>query len=69
MSWLAGCARDWTLDIEQRLDYLLAHTNLTTQVAQLQNSAPEITHLGIPSYQFLNVRPAPLPTPPALRPY
>ena len=49
-----GTHLDWTLGVEQRLDYLVAHTNLATQVSQLSNTAPEIVHLGIPSYQWLN---------------
>ena len=37
-----------------RIDYLLAHTTLAEQVAQLQNTAPAIERLGIPSYNWLN---------------
>ena len=45
---------DWTLGIEQRLDYLIKHTDLQTRVAQMQNGAPALPDLGIPFYQWLN---------------
>lgn len=51
---IKGTHLDMTLGTEQRLDYIVAHTDLTTQIRQLQNSAPEIPHLGIPAYQWLN---------------
>jgi len=51
---LKGTHLDNSLDPEDRLDYLVAHTNLTEQIGQLQNKAPEITHLGIPAYNWLN---------------
>jgi hypothetical protein len=51
---MKGTHLDASLDIEKRLDYLVAHTNLTEQIAQLQNTAPEIFELGIPEYQWLN---------------
>ena len=51
---VTGTHLDWKLDIETRLDYLVAHTDLDTQVNQLQNTAPSIDELGIPQYQWLN---------------
>ena len=51
---MKGTHLDATLDIEKRLDYLVAHTNLTEQINQLQNRAPEIFELGIAEYQWLN---------------
>jgi hypothetical protein len=51
---MAGTHLDHTLDIEKRLDYIVAHTNLTEQIQQLQNKAPEIFELGISEYQWLN---------------
>ena len=51
---IKGTHFDWTLDTEARLDYLVAHANLTTQISQLQNTAPEMLDLGIPEYQWLN---------------
>ena len=51
---LKGTHLDVSLDIEKRLDYIVQHTNLTEQIAQLQNKAPEIYELGIAEYQWLN---------------
>lgn len=51
---LAGTHLDHTLPLEQRIDYILNHTTLDEQIAQLQTRAPAITHLGIPSYNWLN---------------
>jgi hypothetical protein len=51
---LLGTHLDWTLTVEERLDYLVTHTNLTTQIAQLANAAPAIVDMGIPAYQYLN---------------
>lgn len=49
-----GTHLDWTLDAEARLDYLVAHANLSVQISQLQNTAPEMVELGIPAFQWLN---------------
>lgn len=51
---MKGTHLDSSLDIEKRLDYIVQHTNLTEQIGQLQNTAPEIYSLGIPEYQWLN---------------
>ena len=51
---LRGTHLDATLDIEKRLDYIVAHVNLSEQIQQLQNRAPEIFELGIAEYQWLN---------------
>ena len=51
---LAGTHLDVSLPIESRLDYLIMHTNVTIQAAQLTNTAPAIPHLGVPAYQWLN---------------
>ena len=51
---MRGTHLDWTLSTEARLDYLVAHTNLSAQISQLQNTAPEMLELGIPEYQWLN---------------
>ncbi|GMH73110.1 hypothetical protein TL16_g06094 [Triparma laevis f. inornata] len=45
---------DAILTVEERVDYVIAHTSLDEQVAQLSNNAPAIPHLGIPMYQWLN---------------
>jgi len=47
---MAGTHLDWTLGVETRLDYIVAHTSLEEQIAQLTNSAPAIPELGIPEY-------------------
>ena len=51
---LNGTHLDHRLGIEQRIDYILAHTTLTEQIGQLTNNAPALTRLGIPSYNWLN---------------
>lgn len=51
---LAGTHLDHTLPLEARLAYLVAHTNTTEQILQLQNTAPAMPHVGIPSYEWLN---------------
>ena len=51
---LAGTHLDHTLDIEKRLDFMVAHMNLTEQIGQLTNKAPEIYELGVPEYNWLN---------------
>ncbi len=51
---LSGTHLDWTLGTEERLDYLVAHTTLAEQAAQLTNRAPAIPDLGIPAYNYLN---------------
>lgn len=51
---MKGTHLDWTLPIEQRLDFLVAHTSLDTQIQQLMNGPPPINELGIPAYQWLN---------------
>jgi beta-glucosidase len=45
---------DWTLSIEQRLEYLASNTPIIEQIAQLTNQAPGIYKLYIPSYNWLN---------------
>ena len=49
-----GTHLDWKLGEEKRLDYLVAHTTVEEQAAQMTNSAPAIARLGIPAYQWLN---------------
>ena len=52
---LRGTHLDWTLSIEARLDYLVKHTTLEEQAAQLQaDAAPALPRLGIPAYNWLN---------------
>jgi beta-glucosidase len=51
---LAGTHLDHTLDVERRLDYLVAHASLEEQAAQLTGQAPALARLGIPSYSWLN---------------
>ena len=51
---MTGTHLDASLGVEQRLDFLVNHTTLEEQIAQLTNTAPEIARLGIPSYQWLN---------------
>lgn len=43
---LRGTHLDWTLPIEQRLDYLVYNLTLAEIVSQLTNDAPAITRLG-----------------------
>eukprot|EP01087_Luapelamoeba_hula_P014948 TRINITY_DN4436_c1_g1_i1.p1 TRINITY_DN4436_c1_g1~~TRINITY_DN4436_c1_g1_i1.p1 ORF type:complete len:494 (+),score=58.07 TRINITY_DN4436_c1_g1_i1:1-1482(+) len=63
---LKGTHFDWTLDVEQRIDYLLANTNLSEQVSQLTNDAPAIPRMSIPAYNWLNegIHGVCAPTPP-----
>ncbi|EDQ86438.1 uncharacterized protein MONBRDRAFT_28325 [Monosiga brevicollis MX1] len=51
---LTGTHLDWNLTTEQRIDYLVAHTTLEEQAAQLVNTAPGLPLLGVPPYQWLN---------------
>ena len=51
---MKGTHLDWTLAVEERLDFLVNATDLPTQIAQLTNEAPAIPHLGIPFYNYLN---------------
>lgn len=51
---IKGTHFDWTMDDEARLDYLVANATLEEQVAQMTNTAPAITRLGIPAYNWLN---------------
>eukprot|EP00730_Choanoeca_flexa_P007214 TRINITY_DN12297_c0_g2_i2.p1 TRINITY_DN12297_c0_g2~~TRINITY_DN12297_c0_g2_i2.p1 ORF type:complete len:901 (+),score=146.73 TRINITY_DN12297_c0_g2_i2:2-2704(+) len=51
---LKGTHLDWTLTIDQRLDYLVNHTTLEQRVAQLTNTAPALPDLGVPTYQWLS---------------
>ena len=44
--------RDNTLPIEQRVDDLVSRMTLDEKVRQMQRTAPEITRLGIPSYDW-----------------
>ena len=48
----ANFSQDWTLPLDQRLDYHVAHTTVSERIAQLTNDAPEIRHLGIPHYNW-----------------
>ena len=45
---------DPSLGVEARLDYIVSHTTLAEKIAQLQNTAPALLNLHIPSYQWLN---------------
>ena len=40
--------------MEARTDYLVQQTTLNEQIAELQNVAPGIDRLGIPTYNWLN---------------
>jgi beta-glucosidase len=51
---IIGTHYDWTLSIEERLDYLSSKVNLTEKISQLTNDAPQIARLGIPAYNWLN---------------
>ena len=51
---IKGTHLDWTLSVDQRLDYLVAHTNTSEQIAQLTNDAPGIPRLSVPAYNWLN---------------
>lgn len=51
---IAGTHFDDSLGIEQRLDYLVAHTTLDEQIGQLTNKAPKLSALGIPAYNWLD---------------
>ena len=51
---LRGTHLDWTLPLDARLDYLANITTLDEQVSQLRDDAPQIEHLGIPAYEYLN---------------
>jgi beta-glucosidase len=42
------------MDIESRINYIIAHTTLAEQIAQLTNDAPQIANLSIPRYNWLN---------------
>ena len=45
---------DWTLSVEDRLQFLLNNLTLDEKYTQLTNDAPEIYRLGIPSFNWLN---------------
>ena len=49
-----GTHLDWTLPVEQRIDYLVAQATLDEKIAQLTNDAPSMPRFGIPSYNWLN---------------
>eukprot|EP00040_Diaphanoeca_grandis_P032448 m.196622 g.196622 ORF g.196622 m.196622 type:complete len:903 (+) comp32628_c0_seq1:29-2737(+) len=51
---LKGSHLDPTVNIEDRIAYMVEHTTLTEQINQLTNKAPSIDHLGLPSYNWLN---------------
>ena len=51
---IKGTHFDWTMDTEERLQYLVDHTTVEEQAAQLSNTAPDIERMGIPAYQWLN---------------
>ena len=51
---LRGTHLDHTLDIETRLDKLVAAANLTDMISQLTNAAPALVALGIPAYNYLS---------------
>ena len=52
---MKGTHLDWTLTLDERLDYLVNATTLEEQAAQLQaDSAPALDRLGIPAYNWLN---------------
>eukprot|EP00030_Apusomonadida_sp_AF-17_P007579 a841981_43.p1 GENE.a841981_43~~a841981_43.p1 ORF type:complete len:887 (-),score=386.87 a841981_43:100-2733(-) len=51
---VAGTHFDTTLSIAERAAYLVANTDLATQIAQLWNWAPEIYSLYVPAYNWLS---------------
>ena len=51
---MTGTHLDWTLSEAERLDYLVAHTTLAEQAAQLTAGAPALERMGIPSYNWLD---------------
>ena len=53
---LVGTHLDWKSPVEVRLDWLVAHTTLEEQAAQMKNMAPAIARPGIalPAYNWLN---------------
>ena len=53
-SGLSGTHLDWTLSIQERLNFLANNLSLDEKVSQLTNDAPEIYRLGIPSYNWLD---------------
>lgn len=51
---LAGTHLDPSLGVDARIEYMLSKLTLAEKVAQLQNNAPALPALGIPSYNYLN---------------
>lgn len=53
---IVGTHLDHTLDVEARIAYLVAHTTLKEQAAQLKNMAPAIArpNIMVPAYNYLN---------------
>jgi beta-glucosidase len=45
---------DWTLPLEDRVEWLVGQTTQEERILQLQNSAPSIARLSISEYQWLN---------------
>jgi len=60
--WLPGCSsrvgpypfRDPDLPLEKRLDDLLSRLTLDEKISQMVNTAPAISRLGIPEYDWWN---------------
>src|SRR5690349_3094949 len=44
--------RDTTLPLEKRVDDLVSRMTLDEKARQMQRTAPEITRLGVPSYDW-----------------
>jgi len=51
---LKGTHLDWTLPLDQRVQYIVNAANQSEMISQLTNDAPAIQRLGIPAYNWLN---------------
>ena len=51
---LKGTFLDWTMSLEDRINWLSSNLIIDEKYPQLTNGAPEILRLGIPSYNWLN---------------
>lgn len=48
---ITGTHFDWRMDVEKRIDYLLPLLSVKELVNQMYNDAPDISRVGIPSFQ------------------
>ncbi|XP_062517183.1 uncharacterized protein LOC134192460 [Corticium candelabrum] len=51
---IKGTHLDWTLSVDDRLQYLAKAATLMDKIGQMTNDAPALVHLGIPGYNWLN---------------